>query len=79
MPGGRSDPIGHLRLGQALFQFGVFAARRGQQVAHAHRLTGVGGQEGGVQGDIVDAAAGEVELGELVVVQPFDWRARETP
>src|SRR5271157_1485433 len=45
-----------------------------KQMFHFNGLIRFGSQEGGVQGDIADAAAGDINLGKLLGIQPHSWR-----
>ena len=56
-----SRPASDLALGERLLELGVLGAGRPQQVRHPHRLARVGGEEGGVERDVADVAAGDVE------------------
>lgn len=67
-----------IRLVDGSFQFAELGPRGFQHEGHGYILTGLGREEGRVQGDVVDATAGQIELCELIVVQRFDRRAGET-
>ena len=43
-------------------------------MAHTHRLAGVDGQEGRVERDRANIAAGNVQSRQLLDRQPFGWR-----
>src|SRR6266545_942323 len=67
-------PISDLRRGERFFDLGVLAPGRPQEVAHAHRLAFVGGQEGGVERDVADVASSYTEAGEELRLQSLDRR-----
>ena len=56
-------------MGSRPFQLGEFGLRGAADVLHSNGLARLGGVEGGVEGDVADVAAGDVETGQPVVVQ----------
>ena len=71
----RFEPA-EVRFVDRLLQLAELGARRVQDQRHGHRCAGLGGQEGGVERDVVDAAAGQVEPGQPVEVQSRGRRLR---
>jgi hypothetical protein len=64
------------------FEFGILGACRTKQVHHTDRLTGIGGEKGGIQGDIANIPASDVQARQFVKVKVFDWcirRKRTSP
>ena len=66
-----------LGLGDRTVEFAELDAGRREHSRHVDVAAGVGGPECAVQGDVADAAAGEVETGEPIEVEPPDGRAPE--
>ena len=66
-----SGPISNLRFGQRLFELQVFALRGAQKMGHPDRLTGFSREEGRVEGQVVNIAAGEIEPAEFCKVESF--------
>lgn len=68
-----------VRLVDRSFQFAELGPRRFEYNGHGHARSRLGREKGGIQGDVMDAAAGEIELCELIVIQSFDRRSSQTP
>src|SRR5262249_32748591 len=64
-----SYPPSDFGVGQGFLQLRVFALRGAQEMLHAHGLAGVRRQERGIERNVADVAARNVEAGQLVPVQ----------
>jgi len=71
-----SYPASRLSRGKRTLELAVFAARAFKDVFHPNRLFLFGRQEGGLQRNVADHSAGDIELGQSLVVEPLDWSSR---
>src|SRR5262249_17969887 len=71
-----SYPAPRFGFAQRPLELGALGLRGGEQVAHGERRRLVGGEEGGIERDVADAAAGDVEARELAVVEARGRRRR---
>src|SRR5690348_7867493 len=64
-------PSRHLRFRQRLLQFCELTAGCMQQVGHAHRLSGIGGEKRCAQGNVADVASSRMEARKTIDLESF--------